>query len=416
MNNNFNNKNNIDNLSENDTAYYVYPPMQNEPKKKKSNKKPILTVLTVIMCFVVSFCGGYLGNSLSQYHQDQDTIIDTENNTSSENDSNISDGSSIIKTSNDDSTAMSISEVAAQTVDSVVEITTEQLTTGNTMKQYVSTGAGSGVIISNDGYIVTNNHVIDGASKITVTLRNSTQYPATLVGTDSKTDIAVIKIDTEGLTPATFGDSSELTVGEDAIVIGNPLGQLGGTVTSGIISALDREITIDGEVMNLLQTNAAVNPGNSGGALFNNKAELVGIINAKSSGSDVEGLGFAIPSNVAKPVIEDLINYGYVNGRVELGVTFLDIDSNLTAMMYRVDTLGVYVYSVKDDTNAKKAGLSSGDRVISVGEEKVNTTTDITSALNHYKAGDSVTFVVSRNGKEVSVTFVLEQQYKSSNI
>jgi serine protease Do len=199
----------------------------------------------------------------------------------------------IALTDNDTSkygTQLSTSEVASLTSDSVVEITTETVTTDSWMQQYVTNGAGSGVIVTQDGYIVTNNHVIDGASKISVRLKNGTTYTASLIGSDSKTDVALLKIGATGLKPVVLGNSESLKVGDTAIAIGNPLGQLGGTVTEGIISALDRELVIKGKKMSLLQTDAAINPGNSGGGLFNNKGELIGIVVAKSSGSDVEAL------------------------------------------------------------------------------------------------------------------------------
>lgn len=204
-----------------------------------------------------------------------------------------------------------VSSVAAKAAPSVVAITTETMQGYyGRVQQSVATGAGSGVILTADGYIATNNHVISGASKITVTLSDGTQYPATLVGTDSQNDLAVIKIEASGLQAAVLGSSSSLQVGDLAVAIGNPLGELGGTVTDGIISALDRSITVDGETMTLLQTSAAVNPGNSGGGLFDKNGELIGIVNAKSSGTGIEGLGFAIPIDTAKPILEQLMAGG----------------------------------------------------------------------------------------------------------
>ena len=168
-------------------------------------------------------------------------------------------------------------KVVAAVENSVVEITTETVTTSTFFGQYVTQGAGSGVVVSADGYIVTNNHVVDGATNIKVTLANKTTYDATVVGTDEKTDIAVVKINASGLTPAVFGDSSQIVVGQDVIVIGNPLGSLGGSVTKGIVSALDRQVTIENQTMTLLQIDAAVNPGNSGGGAFDANGNLIGI-------------------------------------------------------------------------------------------------------------------------------------------
>lgn len=222
--------------------------------------------------------------------------------------------------------------VAAAASDSVVEITTESVQTGSYFNQYVATGAGSGVIISADGYIVTNDHVISGANSIAVRLHDGTTLDAALVATDAKTDLAVIRVQAQGLIPATLGTSADLVVGQPVVAIGNPLGRLGGTVTDGIISAKDRVISIDGEHMTLLQTNAAVNPGNSGGGLFDAQARLVGVVNSKSSGSDVEGLGFAIPIDTARPVIEQLITQGYVSGRPSLGMELVELTSYRSAI------------------------------------------------------------------------------------
>ena len=183
-----------------------------------------------------------------------------------------------------------IKSVVEQCADAVVEIQTESISSGGSLfQQYISSGAGSGVILTQDGYIVTNHHVIENATSILVRTRSGDEYNAQLIGSDQQSDLAVLKIDASGLTPAVLGDSTKLEVGDLAVVIGNPLGELGGTVTSGIISALDREVTIDGQVMTLMQTDAAVNPGNSGGGLFDANGDLVGIINAKSSGNNVEG-------------------------------------------------------------------------------------------------------------------------------
>ena len=317
---------------------------------------------------------------------------------------------SVTKTSTGSTTSgstLTIADIAALTADSVVAITTETVSTGNRMQQYVSEGAGSGVILTTDGYIVTNNHVIDGASKITVTLNSKESYTAQLVGSDAQTDLAVLKIEASDLQPVVLGDSDTLQVGELAIAVGNPLGELGGTVTDGIISALDRELTIDGQSMNLLQTNAAINPGNSGGGLFNERGELIGIVNAKSSGTGIEGLGFAIPVNTAKTVIEQLIAFGYVQGRVELGMTLLDITDTRTAMMYRVQQLGVYVLKVTEGSAAETAGFQSGDLITSVEGTPVETSDDVTSALEGKSVGDTLKVVVVRSGQNVTMTLTL---------
>ena len=312
------------------------------------------------------------------------------------------------------SESLSIPEIAEMAAPSVVEITTEVIVTGQRTPQYVSEGAGSGVILTEDGYIVTNNHVIDGAQKISVRLVSGEEYEAELIGTDEQTDVAIIKIEASGLSPAALGDSSTLVVGNQVVAIGNPLGQLGGTVTDGIISALDRDITLDDQTMSLLQTNAAINPGNSGGGLFDGSGNLIGIVVAKSSGTDVEGLGFAIPINDVKSVMLELMEHGYVQGRIELGRTFLDIASNQEAIMYRLSQTGVYILKVTGGSNAEAAGLKSGDLIVSVGGTEVSSAAEITSVIDGYEVGDSVEIKVMRNSVERVSTLTLEES-KPSN-
>jgi len=299
---------------------------------------------------------------------------------------------------------LTIPEIAALTSNSVVEVYTETVTGGGRMGQYISTGAGSGVIISSNGYIITNNHVIDGARKITVLLKNGTEYEATLVGRDRKTDLAVLKVNADGLQPAVFGNSDALETGELAVAIGNPLGKLGGTVSEGIISALSRNIDIDGETMTLLQTTAAVNPGNSGGGLFNCYGELIGVVNAKSSGSDIEGIGFAIPVNTVKTITEAIIQYGYVPGRIDFEATLVDILDQYSAMMYRVQTTGVYVSQANADSV-----LRAGDRIISIDGKTINSSADVRSLIDTHKVGDTLTIVVARNGQNTTVQLQLKQ-------
>ena len=304
---------------------------------------------------------------------------------------------------------LAIPEVAELVKDSVVESTTEQTVTGSFMQQYVSEGAGSGVIITADGYLVTNHHVIEGATNINVRLADGKEYKAKLIGSDAKTDLAVIKIDAKELKPAAFGASSELLVGEEVVAVGNPLGKLGGTVTKGIISALDREITIDNTTMRLLQTDTAINPGNSGGGMFNTSGQLVGVINAKSAGEEIEGLGFAIPIDTAKAVIEDLIGHGYVTGRVDPGFVFVEINDTMTAMMYRVNELGLYISSVADGSDAEKAGFKSGDYVLKIEGEEVSTEAEANAAIDGKKVGETLTVIVKRNGKEKTITLTLSE-------
>ena len=293
-------------------------------------------------------------------------------------------------------------EVASIAKPSVVEITTEKVSNNAFFSQYITSGAGSGVIISADGYIMTNQHVISGANKITVRLSSGTTYEAKVIGSDAQGDIAVIKIDEEGLPFATVGDSTKLVVGQEVLAIGNPLGELGGTVTNGIISALGREVHIDGQKMTLLQTNAAINPGNSGGGLFNMKGELIAIVNAKSAGSSIEGLGFAIPINEAYTIAQELIKNGYVSGRPAIGISYIEISNYMDLMRYGVNAYGIYIY------DGGETELKNGDRIVKFGDYEVQDATSLRSAIQNYKVGDVVTATVVRDGRytDVSVTLV----------
>jgi len=299
---------------------------------------------------------------------------------------------------------LTIPQIAASASATVVEIYTESVSNSGRMRQFVTEGAGSGVIISADGYIVTNNHVIEGSSRITVRLSNGRDHEAVLIGRDSKTDLAVIKIDASGLQAATLGNSDRLVVGEMAVAIGNPLGKLGGTVSEGIISALSRNIEIDGHMMDLLQTTAAVNPGNSGGGLFNSYGELVGIVNAKSSGTDIEGIGFAIPVNLARSITEALVTHGFVPGRIAFGATLINIPDSMTAMMYRVSATGVYVSQADPDS-----ALRAGDRILSINGAEIKSAADVTGLLDLHGVGDVLSITVMRSGGMVTVQHTLKQ-------
>ena len=295
-------------------------------------------------------------------------------------------------------------ETAAMVKETVVEINTEKVTTYGRYGQRLIPGAGSGIIISKDGYIATNYHVINDAENIMVRLPDGRAYTATVIGSDSDSDLAVIKIPVSGLTPAILGDSAVLQVGQTTLAVGNPLGELGGTVTSGIISALDREVTFDdGQVMTLLQTDAAINPGNSGGGLFNLYGELIGVVNAKSTGVDVEGLGFAIPVNTAKKVVEDIIAIGYVRGRVSAGLEVISVETAREAMMYKVNQTGLYIAASKDSR------LQAGDRIIGVNDTPVNDFASFKGALSKFKVGDVVNITVDRDSRQVTVGVTLTE-------
>jgi len=375
------------------------PQYRNQYKKEKKSRA---TAAVAAICTVGVILSGFAGFGGTLIANKISPAASSVNGTPSDSYSD-DDGGVIYRSVSTDTGAVTIgtiSNVAAAVENSIVEIVTEYQNMSNFF-QYVTEGAGSGVIITSDGLIVTNNHVISSsngvADKVRVRLKNGEEYEATVVGTDSSSDIALLKIEETGLTPAVFGDSDQLIVGEDVVAIGNPLGELGGTVTNGIISALDREIGVDGTSMNLLQTNAAVNPGNSGGGLFNMKGELIGIVNAKSSGSGIEGLGFAIPSNDALKMIEQLKEFGYVRGRVFLGIEFLDISDSMTAMMYGVNSMGVYVVSTVDGYNSD--ALLPGDRVTAIDGQEVISRAEIKNYILTKNVGDVLTFTISRQSK-----------------
>ncbi|MGN0733577.1 MAG: S1C family serine protease [Emergencia sp.] len=306
----------------------------------------------------------------------------------------------------------SIQEIIAMNENAVVEIRTESTAYDMWLRNYVTEGAGSGVIIDTKGYIMTNNHVVEGSNKITVTLKDGTEYDAKIVGTDSSNDIAVLKIKAGNLTAAAYGDSDSISVGDLAVAIGNPLGQLGGTASQGIVSATDRNITIDNNELTLIQTDASINPGNSGGGLFNEYGQLIGIVVAKSSGSDVEGLGFAIPINTAAPIAKEIIENGSANSSNDdhpmIGISVVDIQDAQTAMQYNVKITGVYVQAV-NSSEAKSAGFEKGDLLYYVEDSRIENADELSAELSKHKAGDKITVTVIRGNNTVKLEVVLQE-------
>ena len=395
-------------------APFAPPPPHGDPLKKLRTKSAITTgtaVFLVISCVVLSLISGVLGSAIVNYIDSSRVPVlnegDTENNSTA---MVAPDGSVVlyraVETVKEDGSDMTLPEIADLVADSVVEISTEYVSNQNSFfSQYVTEGAGSGVVISQDGYIVTNNHVIYNSSSskvadtIKIRLRSGAEYEAKLVGRDADSDLAVLKIEATDLVAAVWGDSSKLVVGQDIVVVGNPLGELGGTVTNGIISATSREVQVENVKMTLIQTNAAVNPGNSGGGMFNEKGELIGIINAKSSGTGVEGLGFAIPSDDARDVVEQLLNYGYVKGKVYIGVSFYEANSGYT--FYDRGSSVLYVYSVEEGYNDNV--LQSRDIVLSIEGTEVSSASDVKAILKKCKVGDTLTFSILRNKQAMDV-------------
>ena len=308
-------------------------------------------------------------------------------------------------TFSDEEGALCLQDIYSSVIDSVVSISS--MTSSGT-------SSGTGIIMSSDGYVITNHHVITGALVISVLTNDNQEYEAALVGSDEMSDLAVLKIDARGLQAAEFGDSSKLRVGDSVVAIGDPLGvQLRGTMTNGIISAINRDLTVGDRTMTLIQTNAALNNGNSGGPLINCYGQVIGINTVKMSSyytatASVEGLGFAIPISVAKPIIDELIENGYVAGRPAIGISGDSLPSYYRTY-YRLPE-GVYVTSVNEGSDAKAKGIREGDIVTAINGEKICSIDELNTVKNQYAAGDEVTLTVYRSGTYYEVTVTLVDQ------
>ena len=396
----------------------VQPQDAQPPKKKKkfNGKRVARSAVALVLAAAMGFAGGFVG---AKFGGSGKVVIQQVAPSSTANSASGSDSS--ITAASSSGSSLTTEQVADLVSPSVVVITTEQVVYSQWSwygQNQVESGAGSGVIISSDGYILTCAHVVDGASTITVTIGDK-DYTATLVGEDTTSDIAVIKIDADGLTPATVGNSDSLKVGQSVMAVGNPLGELGGTVTGGMISALNRSVTIQGSssvnTMSLIQMDASVSPGNSGGGLFNMNGELVGIVNAKSSSSDAEGLGFAIPINDAIKVAQELLENGYVTGRPYLGITYLAVTDAQTASQLGVNAYGVYVVEVVKGGPAEKAGLQAGDRIVSVDGTEIASKDDLGTLMQKHAAGDTLSITIAREGQMQTVNVTLGEKTASNS-
>lgn len=379
---------------------YSSAPQQPPVPQKKKGSKVLLRVLACVGVAALGFGGGLGGAvvaSRAGLTGNQVVVQQVERST---------DATAAGST---DGTSMSVQQIASVVSPSVVAITTEQMSSSQTWfgGYYVQSGAGSGVIISQDGYILTCAHVVSGATSVKVQLNGSDEsYDATVVGQDSTSDIAVLKIDATGLTPAVIGDSDALAVGEVAVAVGNPLGTLSNTVTDGIVSALNRQVTVQNNDMTLIQTDASISPGNSGGGLFNANGELIGIVNAKSSYSEAEGIGFAIPINTAMEIGQQLIENGSV-ARPALGVKIMDVTDAQTAQQLGVSTMGVYIVEVTKGSGADAAGVQAGDRVLAVDDTAVSDSSALKNYLKDKGIGDTVNLQVERDGKVLTLAVTL---------
>lgn len=374
-------------------------PSHSKPKEKKYVTKGALIACMILTMILSSLLGAFISGAYFSRT--------TSDGRAARNDSQLSQLDLGDATGSD----LTVAQIVDKNENAVVEILMSGTQQNMWGQMQLVQGAGSGVIVREDGYIATNYHVIQGANKVEVTLHNGDSYSAHIIGSDPANDIAVIKIDAKGLTTATVGDSSTVDVGDLAVAIGNPLGQLGGTATTGIISALDRTLDVEGTTLTLMQTDAAINGGNSGGGLFNSKGELIGIVESKASAVGVEGLAFALPINTVSPIINDFIENG---GNVQaaeatpaVGVVISDV-SEENAQYYGLESAGVYVAQVTGE-NAQKAGFQAEDRIVSFNGKQISDSNEFITLVRKCKVGDTVTIVVSRKGQQIEIKTVLEE-------
>ena len=395
------------------TYHYNYtnqqsgPAAPQPPKPKKSHRGAGKVVALVLCCALVGGGAGIGGaaafSALNRAPQSSTTIYRNDTPTTQVN---IKDADGLTK--------MSLEEIYASYVDSCVCVNA-QVVMQQGWQQYQGTSAGSGFIISEDGYIVTNYHVIDGASAIKVTLNNGESYDATYIGGEELNDVAVLKIDVSGLKPVVLGDSDSLVVGEQVSTIGNALGSYSFSQTSGYVSGVGRTVTMsDGTVMNMIQTNCTINSGNSGGPLFDQYGRVVGITSAKlsnngdSSSASIEGIGFAIPLNDVIDIITDYMQYGYVTGRPYMGI-LNPTDTGNYAQIFGWPE-GVYVNDVEEGSCAETAGIQSGDIITKIDDTDITSVSQLTSVKNSYRAGDTVTVTVFRAGEYLELTLTFDEE------
>ena len=396
---------------------YHYQPQTEPPVKPKKVKKPrkpmgkkiLAAVLALVLvagsCIATGSIMSYRFNNMmrSMVESHAEEIHDLQEQIDR---MNTVPGGAAIPT---DGSAMTPAQLYASQVNSVVAIST-------TVQSGYGSGhsSGSGFILSEDGYVITNYHVVEGATDIEVIMHDGGEYAAELVGKDSSNDLAVLKIEAAGLPAAKLGSSKNLVIGDMVVAIGNPLGKLASTQTVGYVSGIDREVPTSGSIttISMIQTDAAINPGNSGGPLFNMYGEVIGITTAKysgttGSGASIEGIGFAIPIDDVEPLIADLIDYGYVTGAY-MAVTVQDTDSN-SADMFGLPT-GAYIVSVEKDGAADRAGIQPKDIVIGIDSHAVSNVTELTRALRNYKAGDTATVTLIRSGKEMTLEIIFDER------
>ena len=381
-------------------VYQSQPQGGQTPHKNGKNRLGLKIASLALVCALL---GGLVGGGTAYLVSNSSNSDTTEVNVSNRKPTEIQ-----LKTV-DGKNPMTDAELYAANVNSVVSINVSATT--NYFGQSVQTAAsGTGFFITEDGYILTNHHVISDASSVKVTLYNGETYDATVIGSDEDYDIAVLKIDVTGATPVVLGDSSKVAIGESVAAVGNPLGELTFSMSEGIVSCVNRAINVDGTPFNMIQVDCSINPGNSGGPLFNSYGEVVGIVSAKYSSysnTTVEGIGFAIPINDVIAMVEDIMTDGYVTDKPYIGITPQNMTAQM-AMQYRYSVSeGVFVCSVDPDSAAQKAGLQMGDVITKLGDTAISDMNDLNAAKKAYRAGDTVTLTVYRGGEtiEVPLTF-----------
>lgn len=431
---NFNDMNNMNNTENEKPA----------KESKHTGRRIIAAVMAMLVVSGGSIAGyrqieGKLGTSVSATAEKNDDADDTDDTTVAELLN--ADAASVVKIEDTDSDELSTEEVVEKVLPSVVGVeSTFEITSQNSSYYYgfggfgnygggspqtqEATATGTGVIITENGYIVTNAHVIYDseyggglASEISVMLNDDKTYDAEVIGYDTDCDLAVLKIDAEGLTAAEFGDSDSLRLGQSVVAIGNPLGfELMDTVTSGIVSGINRSITINDKAMNLIQTDAAINSGNSGGPLINMYGQVIGINSSKMSSSysetTIENIGFAIPSNEVSSIVDDIMKYGYVTGKPQLGISCQDVTETVSKM-YNIP-IGIYIATVTEGSAADKAGLQSGDVIVKIDDVEVTTSDELNAEKNKHEAGDKISITYIRDGEEETVKLTLDEVKQES--
>ena len=387
-----------------DTKNYAEDPWDKNPggspkKKGGSGLSGKIVALALVCALVGGFIGAGVSGATTKVNKTSVQVSDRE-------------VAQVQTVKVDGKTQMSMSEVYASNVNSVVSINVSATT--NYFGQTVQTAAsGTGFFITEDGYILTNHHVISDASSVKVTLYNGETYDAKVIGSDEDYDIAVIKIDVTGATPVVLGDSSKVAIGESVAAVGNPLGELTFSMSEGIVSCVNRAINVDGTPFNMIQVDCSINPGNSGGPLFNSYGEVIGIVSAKYSSysnTTVEGIGFAIPISDVQTIITDIMENGQVTDKAYMAIKAGSMTEQMAAQ-YNIDvTKGVFVYAVEKGGAGEKAGLQLGDVITKLNDTDITSMSDLSMAKKGYKAGDTVTLTVWRGGQEITLSLTFDQQ------